>query len=424
MARPAAEFEEAFAQRLLVSEGRRARLMAWLFSGLVVLAAGFNLLYRQLGAHLAAMDGVLLSFVLAAGYEWLAWGMFRRLAARRQQPPPWRFYANALVEASLPTLTLVVLLNFLPPMIVFTSPVTYLYFLIIMLAALRLDFRLCLFSGLVAAAGYAGLVIWKLPEIFAFSNPAILQMRVNLGMRAVLFVAAGGMAGLVSRVIYANLRETMRGLEERQRIVNLFGQHVSPQVVNQLLTQPREAASAQREVCVLVLDIRKFTTYSEDHAADEVVAYLNTLWGALVRIVNAHQGVVNKFLGDGFLAVFGVPIESENYCEKAAAAAREILAEVRRLEADGKIPPTRVGLALHAGPAIVGNIGSEERKEYTVIGDVVNVAFRIEALNKDLGSRLLVSAPVRERAGLAEGERMEPMPIRGRREPVELFRLA
>jgi len=94
------------------------------------------------------------------------------------------------------------------------------------------------------------------------------------------------------------------------------------------------------------------------------------------------------------------------------------------LEETGKLPPTEVGLALHAGEAIVGNVGPDEHKEYTVIGDVVNVAFRIEALNKEFGSKALISEPVRKAAAAEDVESIAPIPIRGRQEPVQLYRLA
>lgn len=424
MADEANDFERAFAARMLISEARRARLLAVTFSILAALSMVAYALYQLFESHVPGMEIVMLTFMLAAGYEWLSRYLFQWLIDRKRQPPRWRFYANAFVEASLPTLTLAVMLNFIDPFQALTSAITYLYFLIILLSTLRLDARLCLFTGLVAAAGFGILVLWELPGIVATWDSTMLQLRMNLGLRILLLIAAGYVAGLVSSSIRSNLRETMQGLHERQRIINLFGQHVSPEVVNRLLNQPREPKSAQREVCVLVLDIRNFTTFSEDRPADEVVAYLNTLWGSLVRIVNANSGIVNKFLGDGFLAVFGAPIHSENFCQLALTAAHEMLKEVKRLEAAGEIHPTQLGIALHSGVAIVGEIGSEEKKEYTVIGDVVNVAFRIEALNKELNSQLLISAPVCERAGVTNAEAMEPRPIRGRRDPIQLYRLA
>ena len=126
----------------------------------------------------------------------------------------------------------------------------------------------------------------------------------------------------------------------------------------------------------------------------------------------------------GFLAVFGAPLsKGSDDCVNAMAAARQIMRELDSLVSASDVPPTQIGIALHAGLAIVGNVGSADRKEYTVIGDVVNVAFRIEALNKEFGSTLLISKPVRSHAGI-EAEPMPPMMLRGRREPMELFRVA
>jgi adenylate cyclase len=144
----------------------------------------------------------------------------------------------------------------------------------------------------------------------------------------------------------------------------------------------------------------------------------------MVGTINEHGGIVNKFLGDGFLAIFGAPVSTGDDCGNAITAARRIICELERLAAEGALPPTKLGIALHSGLVIVGNIGSAERKEYTVIGDVVNVAFRIEALNKEFGSKLLISEPVRQQAGIDDGERIPAISIRGRRDPVELFRLA
>src|SRR5215471_6999873 len=101
----------------------------------------------------------------------------------------------------------------------------------------------------------------------------------------------------------------------------------------------------------------------------------------------------------------------------------KIMLELDGLISRGLVAPTRIGIALHAGPAIIGNVGSVDRKEYTVIGDVVNVAFRIEALNKEFGSTLLISEPVRCHAGI-EAEPLAPMTLRGRHEPVTVFRVA
>jgi len=143
-----------------------------------------------------------------------------------------------------------------------------------------------------------------------------------------------------------------------------------------------------------------------------------------VAIVSRHHGTVNKFLGDGFMAVFGAPLVMGNHCRNAINAARELIAEIKRATDAGEIPPTRIGIGLHSGQALVGNIGSAERREYTVIGDVVNVAFRIEQLNKELNSSFLVSESVQETAGKLDGvESSASLPIRGRNATVRIYKL-
>ncbi len=206
-----------------------------------------------------------------------------------------------------------------------------------------------------------GAMYWEALEATFLGPPSLLHL--SFGMRTLLFLVGGLVAGLVSARIRTTLIETMSALRERERIMSLFGEHVSPSVVNQLLSQPTGLASELRHVCVLVLDIRNFTTFSEGRVAEDVVACLNTLWSFMVRTVNEHHGIVNKFLGDGFLAVFGAPVSTGNDCANALAAARRILREIDELTEAGRLLPTRIGIALHAGEAVVGNVGSAERKE-------------------------------------------------------------
>ena len=159
----------------------------------------------------------------------------------------------------------------------------------------------------------------------------------------------------------------------------------------------------------MFLDIRDFTRFAEKRTPEEVVGYLNTIFDVGVDAVVKHHGIVNKFLGDGFMAVFGAPIAERNPCASAIDAGREVLARIDALVAGGQIPPTRVGLGLHAGKAIVGNIGSSLRKEYTVIGDVVNVASRVESLERRAsGSQMLVTEEVWTAAGRNSTRRRGP----------------
>jgi len=417
------DYEVELSRRILVSEQRRALLLAIVLvvlTGIITLHAltmsqkhELYFLYRWLG-------GLMLAAALYEGF--LSWILLRMIRAGRT-PAQWRLYGNALTELALPTVIAWAAARHIPPSHAITGLATYPYFLIILLSTLRLDFRLCFFTGFVAWGGFTFLCIMHWTELEAAWGGPLSGVHFGFFMRGVMYLVYGAVAAIVSSRIRHTLEETMSTMQERERVTQLFGQHLSPVVVNQLLTQPTGVTSEMRDVCIMVLDIRNFTTYSEDRPADEVVAYLNTLWGFMVRNVNEHEGFLNKFLGDGFLAVFGAPLSSGIDCKNAVTASRKILKELDEMTASGKLPETRVGIALHAGQAIVGVIGSEGKREYTVIGDVVNVAFRIEAINKELGTQLLISGPVRRIAAVGDAVPMAPIPIRGRHEPVELFKV-
>jgi adenylate cyclase len=175
----------------------------------------------------------------------------------------------------------------------------------------------------------------------------------------------------------------------------------------------------------MFLDIRDFTTFAEKRTPEEVVAYLESLFGFMIEIVNRHHGIINKFLGDGFMAVFGAPVSHGSDCVDAVTAAKEILSRIQAEVTQGKVLPTTVGIGLHAGEAVTGSIGSSLRKEYTVIGDVVNLAARIEKLNKDFGSQLLVSEMVWQTLGDHDitGVPMGQVQVRGREEAIQLYQV-
>jgi adenylate cyclase len=155
------------------------------------------------------------------------------------------------------------------------------------------------------------------------------------------------------------------------------------------------------------------------------VALLNDFFAEMVAIVDHHHGIINKFLGDGFLALFGAPLEDPKAAVNALAAARGMLDAV---DAWNKARPDnalRVGIGVHIGEAVTGTVGSPQRKEYTVIGDTVNLAARLEQLTKETGARLLVSSSVHEATTGADGATdLGPLAIRGYDEAIRVWRVA
>ncbi|HTQ48069.1 MAG TPA: adenylate/guanylate cyclase domain-containing protein [Polyangiaceae bacterium] len=428
---PRAAFEQRLAREILAAERFRATLLAVLPTVTMLAFLAVSSAYPDVvtallhGKFDRAPVGLFLCAV--AGFEFHVLYATERMLKNGQRPSAARRYGYAFVETSLPTLVIVYYATILGPVQALLMPSAFVYFVFILLSTLRLDFALSAFTGLVAAVEYAALALFWGSADTTVAEPVLTSLPQHLAKACILLVA-GIAAGFVAGRLRSSFSRAIQSLEERSRILGVFGQHVSPEVVQRLVAPGEsEAKSEQRDVCVMFLDIRGFTAFAEKRSPEEVVAYLNVIFDDAVEAVVAHHGIVNKFLGDGFMAVFGVSGEDgSSACSEAVAAGLDVLDRIDKLVTDAKIPSTRVGLGLHAGPAVVGNIGSVRRKEYTVIGDVVNVAARVEALNKELGTTMLVTEEVWRNSGRSEETPLSraPLHVRGREMPVRIFQLA
>ena len=421
-------FEERLAREILRSERIRMAILAGLLAVLMVVFPVFALVFRDEYARTLGMPVVLqfvAVFALLAGYELtIRHVVGRRLEQGRTVPRALRFL-NAFIETSIPSILILLAAYQVDPVYVLQSAAAYLYAVFIVLSTLRLDFRLSVFTGCVAAAEYVALSAAfvhgsELAAGTPFSTPPFYLAK------GVMLVLAGFAAGFVAGQIRRRVMGVFRALDERQRVVSAFGQQVSPAIVEELLRQGPQIASKRTFVCVLFMDIRGFTRLVENKTPEEFVAYQNAVFGAAIEVVDRNHGVINQFLGDGFMATFGAPVATGRDCRNALGAARELLAAMKALSDSGRIPATRIGIGLHAGEAVSGNIGSPARQQYSVSGNVVILASRIEQLNKDYGSQLLVSAEVLREAGepLGGAEPMGAVQVKGRDEPIEIYRLA
>jgi adenylate cyclase len=335
-------------------------------------------------------------------------------------------YISAVVETSLPLAALLITAKYVGPAYALLTPAPFVYPLLIVLSTLRLNFRLSLFTGAIAALEYLALSL----IFIRYSGTQLAEPMVSSApphiVKSFLLLLMGIAAGAVTVQIKKRILSSFAMVEERNRISRTFGEYVSPIVMNKLLTLKPDLRSEKREVCVMFLDIRDFTSFAENRTPEEVVNYLESLFEFMIEIVNRHHGVINKFLGDGFMAVFGAPLSDGGDCSNGVAAAREILTRVEEEVSLGRVLPTTVGIGLHAGEAVTGSIGSSLRKEYTVIGDVVNLASRIEKLNKRFQSRLLISENVW--ASLSETSDdaipMGNVRVQGREKGIGIYQLA
>jgi adenylate cyclase len=425
--RPDTRFQRLLNREILVSERRRMLILAALQAFilvLILLAAEFApSLIRSIYHNRLPVHAALAAFSAFVVYELFASALLTIFLRRGRNFPVFGRYVNALVETSFPTVLLFLLAGYLSAPVIFEAWPALLYFLFIVLSTLRLDFWLSAFTGAVAAAELFVLASITLHLAWQAEDPS-LSVSFHLTRSAVL-LAAGMLAGYVGATIRGHFERALAAASARDEVTNLFGQHVSPRVVERLLAIGAAEPSEMREVCVMFVDIRSFTAAARVRTPGEVVARLDAVFEILVDVIDRHNGIVNKFLGDGLLAIFGAPIDDPLGAANAVAAAREMLASIDANNA-GDAWPIRLGIGIHIGQAVAGTVGSSRRKEYTVIGDTVNLASRLESLNKEVDSQLIVSDAVREAVGDAVGELLPlgALPVRGYAEPVTVWRLA
>jgi adenylate cyclase len=200
-----------------------------------------------------------------------------------------------------------------------------------------------------------------------------------------------------------------------------------PQAVAARLTRGQSIEGGERDVSVLFVDIRGYTTYSEAQAAGTVFSMINRYSEAVSAVIQRRGGTVVEFLGDGFMAVFGAPEPLPDHARVSVQTACEVVATVRRLalgSAAGKAP-IGVGVGIASGRVFVGNIRTSDRFVYTAVGDVVNLASRIQGLTRELNAVVAIDARTHRRAGdsVAQFERHPQIRIRGRAEPVDVYSL-
>jgi adenylate cyclase len=218
----------------------------------------------------------------------------------------------------------------------------------------------------------------------------------------------------------------VEGREKRQ-IKKLFSRYVSKDVYDQLVANPSLAAlgGSRRHMTVLFSDIRGFTTMSEKGTPEDVVAQLNQLFTRMVAVVFAHRGTVDKFVGDMIMALYSAPLDDDSHAEHAVQTALAMIKTLQDMNvewaAQGK-PQLDIGIGINTGEMIAGNVGSETIMSYTVIGDAVNLGARLESLNKDYGTRIIISdATRRELKGRYDIYPLGDVIVKGKSQPVAIY---
>jgi adenylate cyclase len=287
--------------------------------------------------------------------------------------------------------------------------------LLIVAFGLPLGFALALVSPRWMWFGLALLIPFTALLYAAFLRGAWLNFTVPAGT-------------LTANVMLVSLYRALVEEKEKRKVRSAFGQYLSPEVIRRLLVNPQLVEPRKTEITVMFSDIRGFTTISEKLDAQELAVFLNAYLSDMTRIVFGTRGTLDKYIGDAVMAFWGAPYEDHGHAVQACTAALRMMKHVRELQkkwaAEGK-PALAIGIGLNSGTASVGNMGSELRYGYTALGDAVNLSSRLEGLNKDYGTHIIVNESTY--AATKDSEfffrELDLIRVKGKLQPVTIYEL-
>jgi adenylate cyclase len=233
---------------------------------------------------------------------------------------------------------------------------------------------------------------------------------------------------LGSNVLLVSLYRALVEEKEKRRIRTAFGQYLSPEVIRRLLRNPKLVEPKKTEITVMFSDIRGFTTISENLDAQDLALFLNKYLSDMTGLVFEYQGTLDKYIGDAVMAFWGAPFEVDDHALSACNSALQMMQRVREMQtvwkAQGK-PQLEIGIGLNSGVASVGNMGSALRYGYTALGDTVNLSSRLEGLNKDYGTHIIVNETTYTATQKAEFlyRELDLIRVKGKTHPVMIYEL-
>ncbi len=420
-------FKEELSKEILKSEKFRGLLLSGIIVvmllGIAVNSYYLNVLESNLiepfSWFILILFGLLIRSVLVRKFQ-VVW--FKKSRKRYLN----FLYVNTFIETSIPSVVIIVFASQYNPATALISPIVFFYFLFIILSIFDLDLKLSIFAGFVASAEYLILSIFYYDQHIFRGDLSILNMFPLYAAKSLFLLMAGVVAGIISSKIRGNIYSSFHTIQERNNLEKVFGQQISKEIVDEFIDNNLTITSRQREATIMFLDIRDFSSFCEGKTPEEINKYQNEVLSFMIDIVKKNRGIVNQILGDGFMATFGAPVEDKNHTDNAVKAACEIIRQLNFNNEKGEIQKTNVGIGIHCGEVITGNVGTEDRKQYSVTGNTVILAARLEQLNKEFKSSIIVSKDVIDKMKTEGVDFISTgnVIVKGFANPIDIFRMS
>lgn len=420
-------FQETLSLELVRADLVRTQLV----SALMFAGAAFGLfivptvperLLRE-GFSRASLYNLLLVGLIAGLGELLIALQIRKVLQGRATALRWGAWALVTVEALLPTALLYLLSTYLSDENVLASPLVMLYALILVPTSLRLDPRYSLYAGGLCAASYLALAVGLIERglVIPPSNSGI----TTFVTRAFYLLLAGGAAAFVASQLRLRFQHSAEAVEQRNWVVGVFGRYLSDDIVAVLINDPNglKLGGEKNNVTLLMTDLRGFSNISERMEPAKVVELLNHYLGAMTAVIGRNGGTIDEFIGDAILVIWNAPLRQQDHAARAVRCALEMQREMTAVNAWNRergFPEIEMGVGIHSGDVVVGNIGSPQRQKYGVVGATVNLTARVESYT--VGGQILITAATAAQieAGLEVADTREVYP-KGATEAVKLL---
>ncbi|MDZ4725987.1 MAG: adenylate/guanylate cyclase domain-containing protein [Leptospira sp.] len=354
--------------------------------------------------------------------------------AKQNLAKGYLIYIIILFYSTLPGI-LFVLAEFLLPLgaaTYITGPASYLYFFMVILSGFALDERLSILAGIYTGIQYLFFFLISLDGIRMINSPDLLQWHDLTDppiyfFKSMMMVFSGVVVGILVRNTKRLLSEVLEREKEKSNISRLFGQFVSEEVKDKVLSEGVTNRTEKKNVIILFSDLRSFTSLSEKSDPEKLILQLNAYFDRMSDCISMNGGTIDKFIGDAIMAVFGGFVHVDDVADAAFQTSIQMQKELIHLNrewANSNFPILSSGIGLHFGEVVQGAIGSKNRLDYTVIGDAVNTASRIEGLCSSLQKKVILSTNVYEllsQQNKSFCQSLGSQKLKGKEKEVELY---